>query len=206
MKKIYTNLVTNKKELPENAINKWRRDLHKDIDTREILSAHTENHWCVNNHKLKSFNCNFLNRNLPTNKKLKDMKKREDDKCSFCGEKEDIIHQYWECKTRKNLWHHLGRIHQQITNKILVLRKEKCLLGIDKNYSKREQKTHRSLCLLVKHYIHLCKCREDEEPSPRGLENYLKQYIRIEKICAEKNNTLYKFDESWRGWGDWSAN
>jgi hypothetical protein len=203
MKMIYKTLVEKKKELPERAILQWNTDLRKNLTSKEILSAHTANHGSVSNHKLKSFNCNFLNRNVPTNKYLKDLRKTEDDKCPFCGKIEDLKHLYWECEAKKPLWKHLRHLHQRVTKKILILRKEKCILGIDKNYSIKDQTTHRCLCLLVKHYIHLCKCDDDEKPTKKGMEIYLRQYINIERLCAERGKRLNKFYEIWGEWGDW---
>jgi hypothetical protein len=208
MSMIYRRLVKRERETPTKAINKWNRDIRKNILPEEILKAHKENHWCVENHKVRSFNCNFLNRNLPTNKGLTYMKKKQNSKCNWCEKEEDIKHLYWECNATRRVWKELALRYRTITGKTFFLRKEKCLLGVslmDKSLiNKNSLKLQRSLCLLTKHYIHLCKCaEEDTEPTEYGLRNYLKEYIRIEKWIAEKNKSLDKFSDRWGRWGEW---
>ena len=46
------------------------------------------------------------------------------------------------------------------------------------------------LCLLTKHYIHLCKCLESRK-SKIGLTNYIKQTYRIECYIAQQKGTEY---------------
>jgi hypothetical protein len=170
-------------EVPHNALNKWRRDLGITLTNKEILE---DKHWSVLNNRQRSFNCNFLNRNVPTNSKLTKMKLEKDESCSFCGKKETITHQYWECQTRKPIWHKLGELYQKVTGRFMLMNKEKCSLGtgiwIPK--AKKVAKLQRSLCLLTKHYIHLCKCNKNEKPTKHGIEAYLRNYIKIERESA----------------------
>jgi hypothetical protein len=88
----------------------------------------------------------------------------------------------------------------------MLINKEKCLLGIGAwiPTSKKQAKTQRSLCLLTRHYIHLCKCKEDERPTKQGLESYLKSYINIERESARQKGCSSKFKENWGGWDEWS--
>jgi exonuclease III len=205
---IYKKKIEKEHELPLNALNKWRRDLRITATNKEILKDHTENHWSILSNKLRSFNCNFLNRNVPTNRSLTIMKQKTDENCSFCGNKtkETLLHQYWECQTRKTIWHKLGALYQQATGKFMLMNKEKCLLGTGSwiPKSKKIAKLQRSICLLTKHYIHICKCNEDEKPTGPGLELYLKRYIRIERESARLKGCINKFEENWGGWSQWS--
>jgi hypothetical protein len=203
---VYKRKIQREHEIPGKALDNWRRDLNIGICNQKILKDHTENHWSVLNNKLRSFNCNFLNRNVPTNSNLTKKGLKTNENCSFCGKKETILHQYWECHTRKIIWNKLGILYQHATGKFMLINKEKCLLGTGSwiPKAKNKAKLQRSLCLLTKHYIHLCKCNEDEEPKGQGLELYLQRYIKIEKECARLKGHLNKFEESWGGWSKWS--
>jgi hypothetical protein len=210
MRMIYNKLIKRKRETPSNAINKWNRDLRINITEEDILKAHKENHWCVSNHKFRSFNCKFLNRSIPTNKSLTLMQKADSMDCKWCGKQEDIKHQYWECQKKRKVWKQLGSLYREITGSTFFLRKEKCLLGIFKKTDLIQDKTknqlQRSLCLITKYYIHWCKCLEDKEPTSEGLTEYLREYIRIEKRSATQKGLEEKFRVKWGRWSTWVNN
>jgi hypothetical protein len=129
-KYMYEEMVKGKRETPMKAMDKWRRDLKSNTENRRILKEHTNNHWCTLNNKIRSFNFNYLNRNIPYNKRLMDMKLRENAECKSCGGTETLIHMYWYCKKKFNLWTHLSDLHTNLTGKIIELTKNNCLLGI----------------------------------------------------------------------------
>jgi hypothetical protein len=60
---------------------------------------------------------------------------------------------------QKKIWHKLGELHQKATGKCMLMNKEKCLLGIGAwiATSGKQARLQRNLCLLTRHYIHLCK-------------------------------------------------
>jgi hypothetical protein len=129
MKYIYNILRNRKCEKPTAAIEKWEREMEITLNEEYTLNGHSLNHYCTKNNRLKSFNCNFLNRNIPYNKRLHKMGKKENTTCEYCEEKEeDILHLYWNCKEIKKIWNHLKIIHDNITGKDLTLEKEKCLI------------------------------------------------------------------------------
>jgi hypothetical protein len=199
MNKIYQKLIRKKKERPTRALTKWKTELNINSTDQEILMEHNKNHWSTINNKLRSFNCNYLNRNIPTNKKLNEMKKRNDPNCIHCGEKEDYIHMYWNCETKKPIWNKLKELHELHTGKELTKEAPSCLLGIN-----IKDDTERTLNLLTKHYLHLNKCDDDKKPSTKGLELYIKNYLKIEKECSKLKGTINKFNNTWTGWADWT--
>jgi hypothetical protein len=210
MNMVYKRIVNRKKESPYNALLKWRRDMNREITDKQILKDHANNHWSVLNNKVRSFNCNFLNRNVPTNKSLTQKGLKDDENCTFCGKTENILglHQFWECKTKKSIWKKLSELYQQTTRKFMLMNKEKCLLGTGDWIPKSEKtaRLQRSLCLLTKYYLHLCKCNEDETPTKQGYENFLRNYISIEKENARQRGTMIKFKENWGRWNSWCEN
>jgi exonuclease III len=73
---IYKEKIKRIYETPKKAMDKWRRDLRTAPTDQEILAGHLNNHWSVLNNRIRSFNCKFLNRSIPTNKSLTHMKKK----------------------------------------------------------------------------------------------------------------------------------
>jgi hypothetical protein len=203
-KYIYEELVKGKREEPIKALNKWRRDMHMTTENRIILKRHTENHWSTLNNKIRSFNFNFLNRNIPYNKRLMDMKLRQDAKCSSCGGTETLLHMYWYCPKKFRIWLHVSDLHTRLSGNRMELTKENCLLGITKEIDNQQRKKQEILLnLLIRHYIHLCKCSDDMEVSITGVELYIKSFLKIEKECAKKKGTIQCFNDHWNGWTDW---
>jgi hypothetical protein len=205
-KYMYEELIKGKKEEPIKAMNKWRRDMANNMENNRILKGHIQNHWCTLNNKIRSYNFNFLNRNIPYNKKLMDMKKKPDAKCNTCGGIETLIHMYWYCPAKFTLWMHLSDLHTRLTGKQMEITKEYCLLGVPTNPENiKKNKQENLLNLLVKHYIHLCKCSEDVQTSKTGLELYIKSTLRIEKECARNKGTLEIFENTWNEWSEWTG-
>jgi hypothetical protein len=205
---IYKELINKKKQQPDNALNKWRRDLEMNLDNHTILKGHLNFHWCTTNNKTRSFNFNFLNRNIPTNKRLTEQKLRTDPKCEECGKEESITHLFWECNRASRLWNHIQEKHRQITGKNFDIGAEICLLGTkgteeeDGRMSTEDRKCHNLLSLLIRQYIHIMKCK-NEKTSEIGLEVYIKSYLRIEKEVAKNKNKLNTFNTIWTGWTEW---
>jgi hypothetical protein len=205
MRKIYKRLVNSKKLIPEKAIKKWCNELLIENQKEEILKAHEKNHWCTINNRLRSFNCNFLNRNVPTNRKLTQMKLQNDEKCKWCGEIETILHQYWDCKEKQKLWIKLKEIYMEVLNQDLIINSKMCLLGmgIDFPQNKREEQNLRQIILQIKHYIHIMKCKEDQKPTEMGVELYIKNNLKIELESSKRRGSYNKFYNGWESWAEW---
>jgi exonuclease III/uncharacterized protein Smg (DUF494 family) len=206
MKKVYKQLVKNKCVKPIKALEKWKTELGI-LSEEKILNAHRNNHWCSINNKIRSFCCNFLNRNIPTNRRLTLMKLHDSENCDTCGKKETILHLYWECKEKEKLWLKLKEIYEKITTQTLDISKEKCLLGIEiygkPDNSQNDIHIQRLLFLLLKYYIHRTKCSETETPTELGMELYIKNYLNIELETSKQKGTYNKFINIWENWITW---
>jgi exonuclease III len=205
---IYRELIKKKKQQPIKALNKWRRDLGINWDNNTILKGHLNLHWCTTNNKTRSFNFNFLNRNIPTNKRLTEQKLRQDPNCEECGKEENITHLFWECERATILWNHIQSKHTQLTGKNFDKGAEICLLGTrgteenEDRWNPEERKCHNLLSLLTRQYIHIMKSR-NEKTNEKGLEIYIKGYLRIEKEVAKTKHKVDNFNRIWTGWSDW---
>jgi hypothetical protein len=186
---------------PEKAMEKWKEKLDLDIDTKEILLAHTNNHYCTINAKIRSFNCNFLNRNIPYNRRLLKMRKKDSSMCINCGVEETLEHLYWECPKRRIIWEKIKEIYEFYNGSPLMIDKKKCLLGISDNdlETKNQATQQRILFLLGKHFIHINKCDNDNMPSELGWTRYLKRYLKMELKSSEARGTQNYFRRVWEG-------
>jgi exonuclease III len=206
MKYLYKELRNRKTIKPTVAIEKWKRDIETDTEEADILNGHGKNHYSTINSRLRSFNCNFLNRNLPYNKRLVKMGKKPTELCEHCGETETITHLYWECKERKKLWERLKTIYEEITEETMELEIEKCLLFPSQTKRNKKPEQTRTLFLLTKHYIHLMKCREDKRPKEKDMELYIRNHLKTEREVSKKKGSIGKFLETWEQWVPWIEN
>ena len=194
-KLIYDIKIKNKFAHPVKALNKWKEEL--DVATsEEILRTHYNQRAIIINQKIKSFNYMFLQRNIPHESRLFKMKITDTECCETCNIKETIKHLYWECPHTIRLWERLKYIIEQYLHSHFSLHKAKCMLGTGVWISKRNKECIWLLCIITKHYIHLCKCNK-EERNPKGLENYIKSILRLERSLATRKGKINLFTNKW---------
>ena len=126
--------------------------------------------------------------------------------CNTCKIKESLIHLYWDCPCTRRLWERLKNLIERNSRICFNLDKEKCPLGTGVWYSMRKQDAQHLLCILTKHYIHLCKCSEDSKMNPTGLELYIKSKLKLEQTIAMEKGTQNWFREKWGNWIQWINN
>jgi exonuclease III len=205
MNYMYKKIIKKKITQPKESIEKWKRDLSSHLDLTEILSGHNNNHLCSVNSKLRSFNCNFLNRNVPYNRRLHKMGLEPTNKCQWCTKEETILHLYWECKESRKIWEKLSALYKKTSKKTFDLSKEKCLLGTGTNMpvGRTECQKQRLLCLLTKHFIHVNKCKGAKELNPLHWEMYIKHHLYIEMNRALLWGAINEFSRIWIEWIEW---
>ena len=144
----------------------------------------------------------FLQRNIPYEARLYKMKISDSENCKLCNTKETILHLYWECPNSARLWERLKYIVEHHLKTPLHLNPLKCMLGIGDWPSKKNKENIWLLSILTKHYIHLNKCNEGEN-SPRGLDNYLRSTLRMEREASKKKGMYNLFCTKWGKLIDW---
>ena len=55
------------------------------------------------------------------------------------------------------------------------------------------------LLIVTRHYIYSCKL-SNKKLSITGWQNYVKQYIQVEKMIAIKNDKVRQFNNYWEKW------
>lgn len=199
---MYKTILKRKSEKPTNALNKWMADIQNSTTQQEILNVHYKQRFTTRDNKLRSFNYNFLQRNIPYERRLHLMKIKETPNCKDCNMPETILHLYWTCPKSKRLWERLKMLIEGNLKTHMYLCPKKCMLGIGNWIERRKREPIWLLTILTKHYIHLCKCNETER-NIKGLERYIKSKLRIEKLLAMKNGEQNLFTSRWEQMTDW---
>ena len=194
-KLIYDRMINNKSKTPTKALKRWKEELGI-ASSSEVLRCHYNQRSITINHKLKSFNYMFLIRNIPYGSRLYKMEITDTENCTTCNIKESLTHLYWDCPNTARLWERLKHVIEHHLNSTLILDKARCMLGTGTWTSKRYKERIWFLCILTKHYIHLCKCNESET-TIIGYENYLKSTLRTEKSLAQQKGTINLFTAKW---------
>ena len=208
-KMIYNHLVQTEFIAPTKKAEKWNEDLQTHLTNQEMHASLEKPRITTINNKLRSFNYNFYMRNVPYGTKLKKMGTKDHDKCHECGEQESLLHLYWTCPMSYRLWERLKDTLMSKLGLKLSLKAELCLLGINNSHTRKpsaipsdSKQLIRTLSLLTRHYIHLCKCAE-EGKSFRKLLKYIKDIYNIEKRIASKKGSLHLLNRKWGIAADW---
>ena len=144
---------------------------------------------CTKSTKLIEFQFKLLHRRIPTNEFLVKIGIKDTPQCSFCKEEpEKLIHLFWLCPKTVSFWqsiitwlNHRKIIPDNYSVANIVA------LGLRPDSSRYHGQVN--FCfLLARHYIWLCKAKENL-PRLKGFIQYLKSMYTIEaKAC----NTLPK--------------
>ena len=199
---LYQKMVKKKCIQPSKAISKWLKDLNSTTIWEDIMKENFKQRQSTVNNRLRSFNYNFMLRNIPYEKRLWKMKIKMDSNCQLCHIEEDILHLYWLCPHSKRLWERLKLIIENYLRTSFPLSAEKCLLGTNYKISKSKQEAVNLLCILTKHYLHLSKCNNTPR-STIGLELYIRSTLKLERRIATEKGLINLFNHKWKGLTDW---
>ena len=148
--------------------------------------------------KLQWFQYRIIHRILATNDFLHKIKKKENDKCTFCKVvKETIEHVFWSCPISAQLWEDLNNWIFQQTNLELPINFDFVLFGF---LQKSQMNYVRNIIILLsKYYIYKTKL-EERNPNINALKNYLRENLYIEKHIYMSNNSIEKTQLCWNPW------
>lgn len=208
-KLIYNHLLQRKFLPPTAKLEKWNEEMQTNLTMKQALYGLEKNRTTTINNKLRSFNYNFYMRNIPYGTRLKKMGIKDHDTCMECGHSENILHLYWTCPNSSRLWERLKTTVEQRTGITMTLNAESCLMGTYPPYgengrhddsadilSSASKRLLRTLSLLTKHYIHLCKCAEQER-TYSNLLKYIRETYNIEHRIASNKGTQHLLNKKW---------
>jgi len=180
---------------PIQRLLKWEEELETGIDTDEWLDSFKIIYKCTQAIKIRNFDYRFRIRDILTNSKLYKMGLSDTEECYMCGERETILHLYWDCKYNKRLWERLKNI---ISNaKLATPGKIECLLSLYDTENNTNNIKH-FLCTLTKKYIHDSKCNK-RKTSVYGLLNYFKTIKDLEEKTSSREG-IKKYRKIKRLW------
>ena len=99
-KYFYLRLVSQIQEKPY-VENKWTRSMNMDITFKDVYFRKISN---IKDKKIAEVNYKIIHNILPCGVNLLKWKKKDNDKCEICGNKETIEHLIFECPYASTLW------------------------------------------------------------------------------------------------------
>ena len=188
----YSSLVMLKKS-PQAVKEIWERDLGIHISSEEWSIMWIGIFKSTNSVKLRDFQYRILNRILTTN--LSRSKYSEiSPNCTFCQDNcETIRHLMFECKESSQLWQALRKWLKYAVKVDLTLTLPLVILN---NYRGKNAKIVNTLILIMKRYIYVSKCKNEQLRFPNFIEqaNYVQ---KIEKINATRKDKIYVHEKKW---------
>ena len=180
---VYSKLIAVKSIAPTQSQQKWMKDCEinnaEDIKWRETYQLASK---CTKSTKLKEFQFKFLHRKISTNDFLFKIRIKDDFKCSFCLEEpEKLLHLFWKCPKTASFWIDLTSWLTQCkifpNNSSL---ERTVALGLTPDSSKYHHQIN-FCCLLARHFIWLCKTKENV-PHMEAFRRYIKLMYETEAI------------------------
>jgi len=187
-KSVYMELVSKKCCIPTKRWENWLEELGEDISELDWLDIFPRINKCTTSTRLRSLGYRFLIRDVLTNTRLTRMGKALNEFCYLCKtEVESISHLYWHCAVTKRLWERLKLFLLEKANINLTLDPLELLLGASReNPDESPPELILLLSIVVKNFIHSCKCR-NTRPTEEGLLCRIKSTQKIEYTIAKKN-------------------
>ena len=180
------------KILPVNEIvipNKWIDEIG-DLQIEEWKKINKNLNY-IKEVKLRDFQFKINNRILVTNTFLFKIKKKDNDRCSYCNqEAETITHLLFHCEKVANFWKNLKKWLERKANINLQVDLKNIL------FSSPAQPFLSYMITVAKYYTYKSKFHL-KNLSIKGFENFLKQKFLNEMYIAKINKTYDKFLGKW---------
>lgn len=146
--------------------------------------------------KLQSFQYRLINRIIPCNKWLNDIRIKNADTCSFCSEKDDLIHFFLECEMVQIFWNSLLNWWNQTTGAIFIKNveyRENILFGAAGNDDTTSVFNY--IVLNAKYYIYIQKIVNDNNIFFLQFLINLRNKLHIKKDICKKDSKAQNFDK-----------
>jgi len=202
IKQINKYLITNTEieNVKEYLIKRQRINQNERHLTLNSKNPFIELNKTTSDMKIRNIQFKILHNIYPTMKHLYIWKIKETPNCTHCGIEETLKHAIFECPIASNCWLKFKNI---CGNLIGDLEYQDILFGTSTNNQLHSQitRTERyaidTLLIIIKQRLILQ--REDKRDIlDSELNNLLKNWIRIEKYVAIKNNMLNKYNNKWQ--------
>ena len=185
--------ILNIKNLVPSAIAKWNRSF-ENLNWEKIFN---KIYTTSNDVQHRWFQYRLIHRILPTQRYLFLTKIADSPICNLCSEDEqDTSHLFFECNIAQLFW---GQLETRMKRKChhcqnLRISKELVIFGLAENFI--SDKVFDQIILLAKHYIYLCKLKDDF-PTLDQFIIVLKKRYTVEKYVATMENKSAIFNTDW---------
>ena len=188
-------IFTYKAVTPKSQI-KWDQIFqNRDLNWEHIYSVPK---ICCQNTKLHWFQYRILHRILATNDLLMKMNIKQNNLCHFCNDEiEKLAHLFWHCNVVNRFWENIEQWIYNKSNYLINIDKLRAIFGIP--HTSKINIPVNYLLIVTRHYIYNCKL-SNKNLSITGWQNYVKQYIQVEKMIAIKNDKVRQFNNYWEKW------
>lgn len=153
---------------------------------------------CCNNTKLHWFQYRILHRILATNYLLTKMNIKQSDQCTFClAESEKVEHLFWHCNVVNHFWQNIEQWIYTKADFLINIDKVRAIFGIAQvSFS---MKPVNYILIASRYYIYKCRIT-NSNLSLIAWENHVKQFLKVEKTIAIKNDRYENFEKHWDKW------
>ena len=199
-KTVYTELSHTAGEPPSERWEKWVEELNLEMSELDWLDSLARIPRCTTSTRLQSLGYRFMIRDVLTNNRLIHMGKSDTKQCYICNlEIESISHLYWKCPNNRRLWERLKIFINKVLGINTKLGPMELLMGISGTSSHEgPPEVINLLALILKNYIHSCKCNK-KLPTEKGLLECIKSTYKIELSIAQKRGakTILNHNRKW---------
>lgn len=194
---IFYKLILKGIKRTTNSQTKWERELDCKVTNKEWQDISVLPFKMTKDTKLQCFQYRILNHIIATNRLLYQINLRNDDLCSFCGgERETLIHLFFQCRFVKLFWNKLKELLQMK----LHIAKDQCNLSARTIiFGLKGDNTFNVVLLLAKFHIYKARV-QNTKPNIYVFLIELNKYVQIQKYIAVCNMKQIPFDKKWDFW------
>ena len=190
--------IINMKQVTPACVFKWQTIFvgFKDCDPDTWTRIFKMSFNVTRETKLQSFQYKLLNRIIPCNKWLHDVKIKTSNQCSYCDEVDDLVHFFVHCDKINYFWNTFFKWWSTTTgiNVLNIENFEECILfGFPENDNIFQVLNY--CILLAKYYIYCNRLFANNRLDMYQYQVILKQRLAIEKYICIKEGKQKHFDK-----------